>query len=86
MLVSSILNQENQSPLLIEIGVSQFCEKARWALDFHGITSSRSTHIPLVTRIVGRRYGVWNTVPILITPEGPILGSTRVIEWSDKQK
>lgn len=71
---------------LLEIGVSHYCEKARWALDCSGIPYRRLTHLPFMTRFAGRSRGVWSTVPVLFTAEGPVLESTPILIWADRQR
>ncbi len=74
-----------ETPELLEIAFSHFCEKARWALDHHHIPYVRRSHLPLVTRLMGRRFGVWNTVPILLTESGLITESSDIIKWCDRK-
>ncbi len=70
-------------PKLLEIGVSHYCEKARWALEYCCIPYSRLTHLPFITRLEGRLRGSWSTVPVLFTEQGPILESTPIVIWAD---
>ncbi len=72
-------------PELLEIGVSHYCEKARWALEYCGIPYKRRTHLPFITRLAGRRRGVWSTVPVLFTEQGPIYESTPIVAWADSK-
>jgi hypothetical protein len=44
-------------PKLIVFGISHFCEKARWALDWHGITYSEISWGPGLHRVLLKRYG-----------------------------
>lgn len=71
-------------PELLEIGVSHYCEKARWALEYCGIPYKRLTHLPFMTRFQGKRRGVWSTVPVLFTDQGNIVESTPIVDWADK--
>lgn len=70
---------------LLTIPASHYCEKARWALDRAGIEYRESGHAPLLSRLAGRWRGVWSSVPILFTPEGPVPDSTAILQWIDER-
>ncbi len=72
-------------PKLLEIAVSHYCEKARWALDFHSIAYHRLSHVPLVARLVGGMHGVWHTVPVLFTDQGTLRESSAILAWADSK-
>jgi glutathione S-transferase len=72
------------TPRLITIGPSHFVEKARWALQRHGIAFHEEPHVPMLhwraTRPHGRR-----TVPLLVLPGGGHVGeSTDILRWVDR--
>src|SRR6187397_1237510 len=51
----------------ITFGFSHFCEKARWALDWHGIAYQEIGWPPGVHRILAKRCGAkGTTLPILL--------------------
>lgn len=73
-----------QIPELLEISFSHYCDKARWGLEHHRIAFSRRSHLPLLTRLLGRwRAGIWHTVPILLLEDEAIAGSDAILEWAD---
>jgi glutathione S-transferase len=73
-------------PRLITFGISHFCEKARWALDWHGITYKEVSWPPGVHRILARRCGAQGaTLPIVLDGEAVIQGSGAIVDWADQQ-
>jgi glutathione S-transferase len=68
---------------LITIPASHYCEKARWALDHHGVAFEERAHVPFASRVAGLRYGVWSSVPILVTPRETIADSTAILKFLD---
>jgi glutathione S-transferase len=68
---------------LITIPASHYCEKARWGLERAGIAYVEQGHAPLFSRLAVRRHGVWSSVPVLITPDGPVCDSTAILRWAD---
>lgn len=71
-------------PQLITFAISHFCEKARWALDWHGIryTEARWAAGPHI--LLTRRLGVpTTTLPILVEDGRALQGSDRIIDWTD---
>ena len=71
-------------PVLVTIGISHYCEKARWALDRAGVGYEERPHVQLVHRFASRRAGGKGTVPVLVTGEGPVLGeSAEIVAWAD---
>lgn len=72
-------------PRLITFGISHFCEKARWALDWHGIDYEEECWAPGLHIYLGRRAGVkGSALPILMLPDGPIQGSAEVVDWAEE--
>lgn len=71
-------------PQLYIFAISHFCEKARWALDFHGI-DYRLKHIaPGVHVSFAKRHGAPRTsVPILLADGQTLQGSAAIIDWAD---
>jgi glutathione S-transferase len=70
---------------LVTIPISHYCEKARWALDRAGIPYREERHVQGVHRIASRRAGGRGTLPVLVTPQGPIVDSAAIVEWTDRR-
>src|SRR5581483_4341078 len=68
---------------LVTIPISHYCEKARWALQRAGLSYREEPHVQGLHRIYARRAGGGKTVPVLLTPEGPIGESEQILEWVD---
>ena len=73
-------------PRLITFAASHFCEKARWALDWHGIAYDEigwppGLHILLAKSCGARR----TTVPIVLDGADVIQGSGAVIDWAESK-
>jgi glutathione S-transferase len=67
---------------LLTIPFSHYCEKARWALDHTGIPYVEEAYLP------GRHFrpvrdAGGKTVPVLVTPEGPVTDSADIVLWCD---
>ncbi|MCJ7528473.1 MAG: glutathione S-transferase N-terminal domain-containing protein [Methyloceanibacter sp.] len=73
-------------PKLLTIGISHFCEKARWALDWHGVDHDEASWPPGVHAIMARRYGAKSTaLPILVIDQSDLIqGSGAIIDWADQ--
>jgi glutathione S-transferase len=70
----------SQVPRLITIGISHYCEKVRWALDWQDISYIEESHAPPFHRIYTRRYE-GTTVPILVTNDGNFTDSTNILDY-----
>lgn len=70
---------------LITIGPSHYCEKARWGLERLGVPFVEEPHPPLFHVLVVRRHGGRRTVPLLVTPDGPLADSTDILQALDRQ-
>lgn len=70
------------SPHLITIGISHYCEKARWALDRAGIDYRESAYLPLFHLPAARAAGGRST-PILVTEHGAFHDSTDILHYAD---
>ena len=68
---------------LVTIPISHYCEKARWALERAGIPYREEPHVQGIHRLYSRRAGGVGTVPVLVTPEGPIADSADILAWVD---
>lgn len=74
------------TPEFITFGISHYCEKARWALDWHGIPYREIGWPPGLHVALARRAGARQShVPILRSAEGLVQGSSQIIDWADAQ-
>lgn len=73
-------------PKLITFGRSHFCEKARWALDWHGIAYDEIGWPPGLHIILAKRCGAKaTTLPILLDGESVVQGSGAIIDWAESK-
>ena len=71
---------------LITFSLSHYCEKARWALDWHGIPFREVGWPPGLHMRLARRAGApKSSLPILLTGESVIQGSDEIIDWAEQQ-
>lgn len=70
--------------VLLTIGVSHYCEKARWALDRSGMKYEERTYPPILHYLATVRYRTKRTLPALLTPHGKILDSTDILHFVDR--
>ena len=69
---------------LITIPLSHYCERARWALDYVGLSYIEHQHLQLFHSIHTRKNGGGQTVPVLVTKEGQVLSdSATIVEYAD---
>jgi glutathione S-transferase len=66
---------------LITIGVSHFCEKARWALDWADIAYTEHSHVALAHRIYAR-----GSVPRLKTSDGSLTDSADILRYANRKR
>jgi glutathione S-transferase len=69
---------------LLTIPISHFCEKARWALERAGIPYAEERHVQGIHRIVARRAGGGETVPVLVTEDRVVAGSEEILVFADQ--
>jgi glutathione S-transferase len=70
----------------VTFGISHYCEKARWALDWHGIAYEEINWPPGVHIILAKSCGAKQTsLPILLAGRTVIQGSGAIIDWADRQ-
>lgn len=73
-------------PQLITFGISHYCEKARWSLDWHGVDYDEIGWPPGLHMILAKRCGAKaTTLPILLDGKRVIQGSDDIIDWADQQ-
>ena len=70
---------------LVTIPISHYCEKARWALERARIPYREERHVQGIHRIASRRAGGVGTVPVLVTPYGPLGESDEILAWIDER-
>lgn len=69
---------------LITFAISHYCEKARWALDWHGHDYREVGWPPGIHRILAKRAGArGSSVPILLTGDDVVEGSDAIIDWTE---
>lgn len=68
---------------LITIGVSHYCERARWALQRAGLPFEETAYAPLIHLRGTRLKGYGQQVPILETRDGVIEGSDKIQAFAD---
>ena len=74
------------TPKLVTFGSSLYCEKARWALDWHGIAYEEIGWPPGLHIILAKRYGAKaTTLPILLDGETLVQGSGAIVDWADRK-
>lgn len=71
-------------PVLVTIGLSHFCEKARWALDRAGIAYVEESYPPILHYLATMPRLRQRTAPILVTPHGTLCDSTSILRHADK--
>ena len=73
---------------LYQESFAPWCEKARWALDHHGIRYRRIEHRPLLgepaLRWAARRARGRVTVPLLVTRDARLGDSLSIAQWADR--
>jgi glutathione S-transferase len=70
-------------PKLITFAASHFCEKARWALDWHGLDYEEIGWPPGLHLILTKVHGAQSsTLPILFDGGALIQGSAAIIDWA----
>jgi glutathione S-transferase len=72
-------------PRLATFATSHFCEKARWALDWHGIEYDEVIWPPGLHRVLAARAGAKATsLPLLIGAGEVVEGSGAIIDWAER--
>lgn len=71
-------------PKLVTFAASHFCEKARWALDWHGLDYEEVGWPPGLHVILTKVHGAKSsTLPILLHGGELIQGSAPIIDWAE---
>jgi len=72
-------------PRLATFATSHYCEKARWALEWHGIAFDEVTWPPGLHRLLAARGGAKATsLPLLIGCGEVVEGSSAIIDWAER--
>ena len=70
-------------PQLYIFPISHYCEKSRWALDYLNVDYDLHCVAPGVHVDLTAKLGAKDTsLPILVSDEGAIQGSSEIIEWA----
>lgn len=73
---------------LIAISYSPWSEKARWALDHHGVRYDEVEYMPMLGEpALRKRLGKWTgkiSVPLLIKSDGPIQDSYKIAKYAEE--
>jgi len=67
---------------LITIGLSHYCEKARWALDWARVEYREEVHAPVAHLRATRKVG-GNSVPIFASPSSVLCDSSDIVLHAD---
>jgi len=69
-----------ETPILITIPISHYCEKARWALDWAGIAHRERAHLQVLHWIPVARAGGKKTAPVLVWGDRVFADSAEIVE------
>jgi len=70
----------SESPVLITIPISHYCEKARWALDRAGVRYQERAHLQVLHWIPVTRAGGKKTAPVLVWGDRVFTDSAEIVE------
>src|ERR1700742_3810278 len=70
----------SQTPFLITIPISHYCEKARWALDWAGVDYEERGHLQGIHWIPAPRAGGRKTAPVLVWGDRFFADSADIVE------
>jgi glutathione S-transferase len=70
----------SESPVLITIPISHYCEKARWALDRAGVSYEERAHLQVLHWIPVTRAGGKKTAPVLVWGDRVFADSADIVE------
>jgi glutathione S-transferase len=69
-----------ETPVLITIPISHYCEKARWALDWAGVAYRERAHLQVIHWIPVARAGGRKTAPVLVWGDRVFADSADILE------
>ena len=70
---------------LLEFPHSHYCEKARWVLDFKGVSFEPVAILPGLHMVTVRKYAPNTSVPVLLSDDKIVQGSSEIIEYLDQK-
>jgi len=70
---------------LVTIGISHYCEKARWALERARLPFHEERHPPVFHVVVAKRLGGGRSTPVLVSSAGTFPDSTEILQQVDKE-
>jgi glutathione S-transferase len=79
------MGESHDTPILWHLKVSNYNEKARWALDYKGIPHIRRAGVPGRHAKLARRLTGSSTFPVLVLDGEAIGDSTRIIEALERR-
>lgn len=74
-----------ETPILITIPISHYCEKARWALDWAGIAYRERAHLQVIHWIPVARAGGKKTAPVLVWGDRVFADSADIVQEASAQ-
>ena len=74
-----------ETPVLITIPISHYCEKARWALDRAGIAYTERAHLQVLHWFPVARAGGKKTAPVLVWGDRVFAESAEIVEEASAQ-
>src|SRR6188472_3725805 len=74
-----------ETPVLITIPISHYCEKARWALDRAGIAYRERAHLQVIHWIPVARAGGGKTAPVLVWGDRVFADSADILEEANRR-
>jgi glutathione S-transferase len=74
-----------ETPVLITIPISHYCEKARWALDRAGIAYRERAHLQVIHWIPVARAGGGKTAPVLVWGDRVFADSEDILEEASRR-
>jgi glutathione S-transferase len=74
-----------ETPVLITIPISHYCEKARWALDRAGIPFKERAHLQIIHWVPVARAGGRKTAPVLVWGERVFADSAEIVEEASRR-
>ena len=78
------MNSKTEKMKLYQFPVSHYCEKARWALDYKGVSYQEINLPPGLHGFVIKRKAPVTTVPLLCVNDQAIQGSDQIIDYLDR--
>ncbi len=69
-----------ETPALITIPISHYCEKARWALDWAEIAYKERAHLQIIHWVPVKRAGGGKTAPVLVLDDRVLADSAEIVE------